>query len=71
MPITFSTRDPPDPIDRTLHLAATTKDRFEAATIFVVDHDDAVRDALSLTLRSRGFDVQAYASAKDVLNRFR
>lgn len=50
-----------------LHLARPVTERTETATILIVDHDAAVRDALSLTLRSSGFHVCAYASAKAFL----
>jgi FixJ family two-component response regulator len=39
----------------------------EQPTIFVVDDDAALRRALSLSLRERGFHVEAYASAEEFL----
>lgn len=39
----------------------------EPATVFIIDQDAAVRDALSVTLRAIGFDVAAYSSAGDFL----
>jgi RNA polymerase sigma factor (sigma-70 family) len=38
-----------------------------AATVFVVDDDDALREALVLMLESRGFQVQAFASGQAFL----
>lgn len=37
-------------------------------TIFVVDDDDFVRDALEALLKSAGFKVEVFASAKAFLN---
>ena len=36
-------------------------------TIHLIDDDDAVRDAVGLLLRTRGFGVQGYGSAEDFL----
>ena len=38
-----------------------------AATVFVVDDDDALRESLVLMLESRGFQVQAFASGQAFL----
>ena len=38
------------------------------ATIFIIDHDAAVRDALSITLRSSGFGVITLGSAREFLD---
>ena len=40
------------------------------ATVFIVDDDAAVRDALQLLLRSVGLASEAYASADEFLGRF-
>ena len=39
------------------------------ATVFVVDDDDAVRDALSMLLRASGLTVETFASARGFLER--
>ncbi|MDH3661443.1 MAG: response regulator [Alphaproteobacteria bacterium] len=52
----------------TLHLSEQVGSGIKAATIFVVDHDAAVRDALSVTLRSSGFGVRTFGSAGDLLD---
>src|SRR6186713_2329941 len=39
-------------------------------TVFVVDDDAPVRDALKLLLRSVGYQVEAYASAQEFLNAY-
>lgn len=36
--------------------------------IFVVDDDNAVRDALSLALRTEGYNVEAFSNAQTLLN---
>ena len=46
-----------------LHLADPISERAAPATVFVIDHDAAVRDALTITLRSTGFSVITFASA--------
>lgn len=65
----FSIRNSVDRNRFTLHLGEVTEGRAEPTTIIIVDQDAAVRDALSLTLRSRGFHVLTYGSAGDVLRR--
>ena len=57
----------PEPAIHTLHLSAPIVRGTTSATVFVIDHDAAVRDALSVTLRGSGFDVAAYDSAGDFL----
>lgn len=47
----------------TLHLSDPVRPEIRPATVVVVDHDAAVRDALSVTLRSSGFDVRTFSSA--------
>ncbi len=37
-------------------------------TVFIIDDDPAVRDAISLLLRASGLTVEAFASATDFLN---
>lgn len=39
-------------------------------TIFLVDDDDAIRSSLSRALKTRGFDVEAHASAFSFLESF-
>jgi FixJ family two-component response regulator len=39
----------------------------ERSTVFLVDDDEAVRDALSLLLRTAGFDVMVFAAASEFL----
>ncbi len=36
--------------------------------VFIIDHDSAVRDALSVSLLSNGFDVLTFVSADHFLN---
>ena len=43
----------------------------EQTTIFVIDDDNSVRKALSLLLRSEGFEVEAFESAESFLLRKR
>lgn len=43
----------------------------EGATIFLVDDDDAVRDALAMSLRAAGHPVAAFASARQFLDAYR
>ena len=43
----------------------------EGATIFLVDDDDAVRDALAISLRAAGHPVAAFASARQFLAAYR
>ncbi|MER2527785.1 MAG: response regulator [Candidatus Competibacter denitrificans] len=40
----------------------------DRATVFLIDDDQAVRDAIRLLLETSGFTVQAFASAIDFLN---
>jgi RNA polymerase sigma factor (sigma-70 family) len=40
----------------------------DAATIHVVDDDDAIRVAISRLLRASGYQIMVYASADDLLN---
>jgi FixJ family two-component response regulator len=42
---------------------------YNAPTLFVVDDDPSVRAALSLLLRSTGYNVETFASADDLLAR--
>ena len=63
------TRDPPHQIRCTLQLGDEVRSGMGPAAILVVDHDAAVRDALSLTLKSNGFDVHAFGSAGELLSR--
>lgn len=42
----------------------------EPATVFLIDDDAAVRDALELTLTMAGLDVEAYASAEAFLQQW-
>ena len=39
--------------------------------IFLVDDDDAVRDALAMSLRAAGHAVAAFASARQFIDRYR
>jgi FixJ family two-component response regulator len=41
------------------------------STVFVVDDDDAVRDALALTLVASGFAVAPFRSAREFINGYR
>ena len=43
----------------------------DGITIFLVDEDDAVRDALALSLRAAGHEVAAFGSAQDFLDGYR
>lgn len=43
----------------------------QQATVFVVDDDQSVREALSSLIRSVGLQVETFASAADWLDRFR
>jgi two-component system response regulator FixJ len=45
--------------------------RPESATIFLLDEDDAVRDALALSLRAAGHAVAAFASARQFIDEYR
>ena len=45
--------------------------RANEGTVFVVDDDEAVRDALSMMLRASGFEVETFASANLFLARRR
>jgi two-component system response regulator FixJ len=40
----------------------------EGTTVFLVDDDDAVRDALAMSLRAAGHPVAAFGSAQQFLN---
>jgi FixJ family two-component response regulator len=40
-------------------------------TVFIVDDDEAVRDALSLLLRTAGFQVRTFAGADEFLSSYR
>lgn len=40
------------------------------ATVFVVDDDEAVRDSLSLLVRSVGLAAESFASAREFLDRY-
>ncbi|MGI9449693.1 MAG: response regulator transcription factor [Geminicoccaceae bacterium] len=51
----------------TLHFSSQVTSDRKAATVFIIDQDLAVRDALSVSLRASGFDVLAYGSAGDFL----
>ncbi|MGH1483653.1 MAG: response regulator transcription factor [Geminicoccales bacterium] len=46
-----------------LHLAHSARAGSRALTVFIIDHDAAVRDALSISLRTSGFDVLSFSSA--------
>jgi len=41
--------------------------RQQAATVFIVDDDESVRDSLSVLLESLGFEVMTHASGREVL----
>lgn len=43
----------------------------EDATVFLVDDDDAVRDALVMSLRAAGHPVAAFGSARQFLGAYR
>jgi FixJ family two-component response regulator len=43
----------------------------DGATIFLVDEDDAVRDALALSLRAAGHPVAAFNSGRQFLDGYR
>ena len=43
--------------------------RQSSARVAIVDDDEAVRDALSMMLRTAGYNVEAHASATDYLSR--
>jgi two-component system, LuxR family, response regulator FixJ len=43
----------------------------EGTTVFLVDDDDAVRDALAMSLRAAGHPVAAFASAQQFLDAYR
>ena len=51
-----------------LHLSNPAGSRTTPTTIFVIDHDAAVRDALTVTLHSTGFSVITFASAQEFLD---
>jgi FixJ family two-component response regulator len=42
---------------------------FAASTVFLVDDDGSIRKALTRLIRSAGYDVQAFASARDFLEK--
>lgn len=46
----------------TLYAAHPAKTAPRAPTVFIIDHDAAVRDALSISLRTSGFGVLAFSS---------
>jgi len=46
----------------------TAKIMSEPRTVFLVDDDASVRKALTRLIRSAGYEVQAFASARDFLN---
>ncbi|MFO1351251.1 MAG: hypothetical protein U1F68_11490 [Gammaproteobacteria bacterium] len=39
-------------------------------TVFIVDDDEAVRDSLSLLMRSVALDAEAFSSAQEFLDAF-
>ena len=39
-------------------------------TVYLVDDDPAIRDALSLSLSLRGYPIALFASAEDLLNAY-
>jgi FixJ family two-component response regulator len=43
----------------------------QGATVFLVDDDDAVRDALAMSLRAAGYPVAAFGSARQFLDAYR
>jgi len=45
--------------------------RDNAATIFVVDDDDAVRDSLQILLQTEGYGAEAYGSGRAFLDGYR
>ncbi len=49
-------------------MAHSTRDK-KPPTIFVVDPDAAVRDAISITLRANGFRVRLFGSGGEFLDR--
>ncbi|MGI9499781.1 MAG: response regulator transcription factor [Geminicoccaceae bacterium] len=55
----------PEFTGRTLHLSDPAGRGANPATVFIIDHDAAVRDALSVTLRDNGFHVRTHRSAGD------
>jgi FixJ family two-component response regulator len=46
---------------------STVDTRHSVATVFLVDDDPSVRKALTRLIRSAGYDVQAFASAREFL----
>lgn len=50
--------------DPALLLAGSARSDIDKPTVYVVDHDLAVRDSLSLILRFSGFDVLTYPSGE-------
>lgn len=53
---------------RQLRFALPTGQSAKRATVFVIDHDAAVRDALSVTLRASEFGVRSFGSAGEFLD---
>ncbi len=66
-PMPYFTHDPPGQTRSALHLADAHHQRLRRGTILIVDHDAAVRDALSFTLNAGGFGVRAFGSAGALL----
>ncbi len=55
-------------IGSTLFVASPTKVTPQAPTVLIIDHDAAVRDALSVLLRTSGFGVLSFESAGHFLD---
>ncbi len=67
-PMPLYEHDAPDLGQSALYLASPIQPHIAQPTIFIVDNDAAVRDALSLTLRAGGFGVAPFGSAKELLS---
>lgn len=65
--MSFFTSGFPAHPDRGVYLAGSVRPRIGPSTILVVDHDAAVRDALSLTLSASGFGVLTFPLAGALL----
>lgn len=55
------------PLELAAHLARLVEPETAKPTIFVVDHDAAVRDALSISLVGYGYATRTYSSGKEFL----
>lgn len=69
--MTTRSKDPPGPNGGARQGDGAADQPADNVLVFLVDDDDAVRDAVAISLRTAGFRVVACGSARQLLERYR